>query len=348
MSRRRLIFTVHQVVLLCNKQKFYEVEDDRLGSYPHIGWLSPQVRDHIHPMDFATECLRQYCQRKLTYQSDSLLAILGVLNSFRDHAVYHLWGVPYHCASDGSLPEQGSEIDHDTISATFDYSNAIDLLWRHSPPSERRIGFPSWSPIGWQGDYQSFYYSGIKMHNPYQRLSAMLNTSGIKVRKKSTSRPLSAFVPDMLESGTDAPQWLDLRAKTASVRLIRTLNSDYIGFDIGVGNGISLAFDTWWSVHASERENGLALKALLIETPEERFTNPMGWLLVVKSHEAYYERVGVVEIRFRDECFLDADGQCLEPETPMCKELESLYLKNPRCLLKRLSDLFVVETITLG
>ncbi|CAI9625383.1 unnamed protein product [Alternaria burnsii] len=73
-----------------------------------------------------------YMRRQLSYESDRLNAIQGVLNEFRSHEtpLFHIFGVPFNPASEW------------TINAT--------LFWRMQNHSvQRRANFPSWSWLGW-------------------------------------------------------------------------------------------------------------------------------------------------------------------------------------------------------
>ncbi|KAL2682375.1 hypothetical protein Neosp_006825 [[Neocosmospora] mangrovei] len=81
--------------------------------------------------------LTEYTGRKLTYQSDALNAMLGILQahaSLESGPVYHVCGVPI-------LRSRHDEV----TSAGFVKS----LCWTHQSPGYRRLGFPSWSWAGW-------------------------------------------------------------------------------------------------------------------------------------------------------------------------------------------------------
>lgn len=84
----------------------------------------------------ALQCLEVYCARKLTYDSDSLNAILGILvhlSRSEVNPVDHIWGA--------LLVDDGSSHP----------SYQLSLHWYHPFTCRRRNGFPTWSPLAWEG-----------------------------------------------------------------------------------------------------------------------------------------------------------------------------------------------------
>lgn len=78
--------------------------------------------------------MKGYSIRRLSHKSDSLNAIVGVLNtlSTRQYPVRHIWGVPFT-----------------TKKKANDRIVRIALNWYSETPGTRRSGFPSWSSLGW-------------------------------------------------------------------------------------------------------------------------------------------------------------------------------------------------------
>ncbi|CAN9347097.1 unnamed protein product [Alternaria alternata] len=112
MSVRKLVFTSNVFPVTYSDQQILHSES-ALGKY----------FDHIS----------QYIRRQLSYESDRLNAIQGVLNEFRSNKVplFQIFGVPFNPASEC------------TINAT--------LFWcMQSHCVQRRTDFPSWSWLGWQ------------------------------------------------------------------------------------------------------------------------------------------------------------------------------------------------------
>lgn len=81
--------------------------------------------------------LAEYTGRKLTYQSDALNAMLGILQAhatLESGPVYHVCGVPILRSRDDEVAPAGF---------------VKSLCWTHRSPGYRRLGFPSWSWAGW-------------------------------------------------------------------------------------------------------------------------------------------------------------------------------------------------------
>lgn len=147
LSKRRLFFTDDQAVLICNERVFTDVLGERseegvsrfeethiLGSantmFPHQG---PGVSIGIHRvMDY----LKTYSARALSYDSDALNAIIGILKTQSQHRrkpMQYICGIPYLAVDS---PQQGV---------------CIALSWYHTRPCRRRPDLPSWSPLAWEG-----------------------------------------------------------------------------------------------------------------------------------------------------------------------------------------------------
>lgn len=85
--------------------------------------------------------VENFSARQLTYDSDSLSALLGILRTFESAVppIYHISGLPVVCGASGI--------------ATRSFISALG--WRHNKDYDfrgpkRRSAFPSWSWIGWE------------------------------------------------------------------------------------------------------------------------------------------------------------------------------------------------------
>jgi hypothetical protein len=96
-----------------------------------------------------------YTKRRLTFDSDSINAISGVLNLYRNSKpkISHCCGIPM-------ILEQFSWTDSKRESI------AISLSWRHLNGGTRRPEFPSWSWAGWEGSVQ---FASEEALNEYTR-----------------------------------------------------------------------------------------------------------------------------------------------------------------------------------
>ena len=101
--------------------------------------------------------IAEFSRREITYDSDVLNAMIGILNEFKrmKQPVYHHFGVP-------SLPPI---LNTQTIGKAFgklvslialpnnpDQGFATGLCWYLERPLARRAKFPSWSWTGWTGN----------------------------------------------------------------------------------------------------------------------------------------------------------------------------------------------------
>ncbi|KAH8667970.1 heterokaryon incompatibility protein-domain-containing protein [Tricladium varicosporioides] len=165
LSRRRLVFTRHQVYFQCNgmhccesiikplgllhvknKQRMKAFNGDGPFSAGGLGKYPWQLLDRIS----------EFTGRRLSYESDSLNAMLGILNAYKHlrHPVFHYYGVP-------SLPPYmntqkigvafGKLIRMVPLPDNPENGLATGLCWFLDKPSQRRYGFPSWSWAGWSG-----------------------------------------------------------------------------------------------------------------------------------------------------------------------------------------------------
>jgi hypothetical protein len=165
LSRRRLVFTKYQIYFQCNGMHCCE------SIHKPLGILHVRNRQRMrawngdgpfnagglgtHPWQ-VLDRIAEFSKRRLTYESDVLNAMTGILNAFRSmrRPVFHHFGVP-------SLPPVlntqkigvafGKLISLITLPTNPDHGLATGLCWFLEKPSKRRAGFPSWSWIGWMG-----------------------------------------------------------------------------------------------------------------------------------------------------------------------------------------------------
>jgi hypothetical protein len=192
LSSRRLIFTSLQTYFECESKEGYSLsESTTYLRFPLIyrkpferEWLwhqkllsvqedpsclthynlngSTYISKHVHhlkPMALRAfeHHVHEYTKRHLTYDTDSLNAILGILNWFDtadENLVFKVrnsWGVPWGL-SHWFRTSSGSDTGRH-CSVTFAYG----LCWTHGDTNtydrpRRRPMLPSWSWAGWQGE----------------------------------------------------------------------------------------------------------------------------------------------------------------------------------------------------
>jgi hypothetical protein len=115
-SRRRLFFTPHQLLFVCNSGRSYEIKrphstlaleqsvlEKRRASFLWDAILPPLVPTGAQMLShefiilrLAMQYLEAYSGRKLTFDADTLNAIAGALSSLRNtqSPLYHICGVP--------------------------------------------------------------------------------------------------------------------------------------------------------------------------------------------------------------------------------------------------------------
>lgn len=185
-SRRRLVFTDSQVYFECgadctpqHQQEVFFCPRRRLPvgkenpeyvglKYTGDGFLeriSSAWEDSVYATDGSITKLRApfidktfylvayehhvsaYTKRSLSFQTDSLQAVLSILDRFKHerYGIYHIQGLPL-------MPRSYNGYKQGDCIHLLDFK--YGLLWTHgsqSIPKTRRAGFPSWSWIGWEG-----------------------------------------------------------------------------------------------------------------------------------------------------------------------------------------------------
>ena len=143
-SRRLLVFTDQQVYFECRSTNFCETVDLMRD---WTGWNIFDSNDERRRFPWnILKRLAEYSKRKLTYQSDVLNAILGVLRLYEKakYPTYHHWGIPI-------LPPvtKGRNGWPSPIQRSWSDGFVAGLCWQHTAPGYRRVSFPSWSWAGW-------------------------------------------------------------------------------------------------------------------------------------------------------------------------------------------------------
>ncbi|RTE83933.1 hypothetical protein BHE90_001520 [Fusarium euwallaceae] len=148
LSRRRLIFTEHEVSYECRGMVARECVElperiHRIAAtrYPiHEDARVFSRRSHGRGPSIWTQ-ISEYTERHLTHDYDILNAMLGIFEvaAERKTPVYHLCGVPI-------IRRRFNNTDGQTLLEAF----VTGLCWKVDSGT-RREGFPSWSWTGWKG-----------------------------------------------------------------------------------------------------------------------------------------------------------------------------------------------------
>jgi hypothetical protein len=142
LSPRRLFFTDAGIIYACNTNSTSNMIEyssaltrcpSLLRGFMDDRWSLVFSSRTQEGLSTAIDILNIYNTRDLTFDSDALNAVTGVLNelSIRPDPVGHFWGVPF-----GIRPGLTGVL--------------FALNWSAAVPCARRPGFPSWSPLGWR------------------------------------------------------------------------------------------------------------------------------------------------------------------------------------------------------
>ena len=279
-SRRRLVFTESQVIFICDTSTRCEWGRELTIDDPELGWLQwcmtrKPVREGS-PMLRASRIMKEYCERKLTYDSDALNAIASTLNFIQKSDEYHIWGVPFRvCETSSDERQQAISIPSDSA-ALLDLSDVqmvqIHLKWYRWQPQRRRQGFPSWSPLGWSPEEMNFC-------DTYQGYVFVDTPRG----KESLTTALQCAKVDP----AGMAQHISLLLKTRFVSVCKHNRSYGIGSEdavlIPLGQGFAHMCNIYWDGPVEvECETKIAIFS---------FDDGVE-IMVLQAHDGYYERVG--------------------------------------------------------
>ncbi|KAH8663167.1 hypothetical protein BGZ61DRAFT_562296 [Ilyonectria robusta] len=175
LARRRLFFSEHEMSYECRHMLCREAMrlppdiEHRISGYkPRMMeplWMYEPYKlpgmDASHTGIGLFGLLAAYLTRQLSIPSDTLNAMLGILNLLAQHKrrpVYHVCGVPI------LRLKSNSNSDGDMAARVTLNGFLNGLCWRLQEPAHRQPGFPSWSWTGWQGvvDSVSNYWPTVK------------------------------------------------------------------------------------------------------------------------------------------------------------------------------------------
>lgn len=218
LSRRRIFFTDEQAYFECQSMHCCESFGAPLDALhiPTKDRFRISMREGLfplhgqEPLDIWSR-IEEYTQREMTYDSDALNGMLGLLRVFRKkHAVkpmFHLWGLPIFSGLYHQPLKPRREVDQFVKS----------LCWRLTKPSNRRQGFPSWSWTGWKGAVCTKYAGSLleREFSAVQDLEAYLyDSSGQEIPWQQVIKSLDTYTSEISTS-------LSIRASTFRVSFYR-------------------------------------------------------------------------------------------------------------------------------
>jgi len=214
MSRRRLYLTDTRLFYICDNQNevYCDADTGSMPTWASLGSLCGSLPDESWGWNLYTGILEEYTRRKLTFDSDALNGIVGVLNTLSkaESPIFHIWGVAF-----GDVPL------------------AIRLNWYHYAPCLRRENFPSWSPLGWEGVAHYYYVSAAVISRSFQ-VEVWDNSEFIQLSKLKQDLHQRVGAETLENSRylkiTAKLSWLEVRYLSASELLSIDMSS--AGFDV--------------------------------------------------------------------------------------------------------------------
>ena len=219
--------------------------------------------------------MKAFSERRLTYDSDALNAVLGILDHLAESdedPVYHIWGVPLALYSREGLSTSSRRVSYE-----------IALNWYHEQPCRRRSGFPTWSSIAWDGPAQ---YS-------YQDQPMVPDDIEIRILRSEGSESLEDYVESgcvRRDSGSgEAPARLGLiQATTVPIEMV------FIDGELN-GAKLRLANDLDVISHVCLDEAGRIGQGTLLGVIIYRdYSSKRLLILVLTRNGEIYERVGFI------------------------------------------------------
>jgi hypothetical protein len=208
LSRRKLVFTDHQVYYLC--KQVHTAESLKIHADGGLRRKSASFLNRIlfneimftrHSTSYEGH-ISDISRRALSHPSDSLNVCLGILRATQ---TYHIWGVPI---------------------TYFSWRHAgIAICWHHKIMAKRRHGFPSWSWVGWKG--------GVNLQNSIADSPMTTVLLGdAKDNWETVDDYSSSFRAFHLAGSSSAPKLLKITGSVLEANWLRDQWPD----DIDVGN----------------------------------------------------------------------------------------------------------------
>jgi hypothetical protein len=299
LSKRRLFFTDDEAVLICNQDIFSftlvvppkptEILKGRNRELELVQYLfPPRNSTGTSGMFSATQYLATYSTRALSYDSDALSAISGILNTQLQHKgkpVCHVSGVLFVAVDD---VQKGVWV-------------ALD--WYHLKPCRRRLNIPSWSPLAWDGIMSSFNSGRVFVPRDCQLAIWNNDLSTAIERLAEKSYETHKF------DGSQEKQLLDITAYTVELApssVTRQSDTQELVFTepqfvLNMDNDTEMVILPYWDeVPTQDNSTGPMLGLIFAQDLSIRsFINrnpPV--VLVIEPRGAHYERIGIFPEQF--------------------------------------------------
>ncbi|KAL1591924.1 hypothetical protein SLS60_011516 [Paraconiothyrium brasiliense] len=353
LSKRRLVFTDEAVLYICQSDYHHDLAPGyNSGVNYELVSLAEFVSCARLPREFQSsagssrfkEALRYvtaYSRRNMSFSADALNAIIGILNYIsndRTEPIFHLWGVPLAPLTNGENYLDRAVKRH--ASGTPDATPRDDyfefaLNWIHPKPCRRRSGFPSWSPLGWEGPIEyPFQYMNIVIPKEFDvRIHKLKDVEARPYLRHELKRggEIQYAGKDAMEILSD-PISARLEIVSALVAPVQLLLEDNGDARITLKNGTTLdpEFEIYWDEDSGSEDGGRRVEGgqepwlvwqIGCKTIKKRRYH---YVVLRLGNDGIYERVGfIIAWKGRSDAGL-LDTAWTDPIP--CERIESLLI----------------------
>jgi hypothetical protein len=270
-------------------------------SYPTLDHYTDTRHRRLSKARTIMKTLEASSNRKMSFAGDALHAITGILKLYAKDGVYHIWGAPCFATGNVYAPHLSfgsSWVDSKRPERLVDLAIFMDNF-SHGDPCERRVGFPSWSPLGWSTPFQ---WTGDDGSDPFRTYARHLtaDASNISIRSAGRSYKISDLVsltgPSIEDILFNASPHLEILGRTTTVRLAeprRNKRGRSVAF--ALPNDYYAIFHPRWTVEPTDLDLGSNLKGLLLlgaEFMSSVVKHVYGMVLILRDHGDHYEKAG--------------------------------------------------------
>jgi hypothetical protein len=305
LSKRRLVFLNSQVVFVCDTGAQYEgaISNTQVACALEYrdGWLPQDYRFNPDTLVNAKGCLAVFSRRHLSFESDSLDAIVGALNTFKKQSVHHIWGVPFRRTLDDSTRRFSAQPERTRIVPAA-YESGLAMFWAHWKFCKRRPEFPSWSPMGWSGPISWLH----------RELPPMAIEAAVIVNAPTWKQNLSSLSAPQFEDLHNISPLIDVAVLSADLRLIqgdalpqnpneeaaRPETSDLYSccVVIPVDDSTNAICEVQWDAAPPQVERIKSIIIPAVHKINEERTHDGGCIIFAKRHGEHFERIGIAWI----------------------------------------------------
>lgn len=233
LSRRKLAFTDQSTYFQCTIDFLHEEGsllcsdidrwtfqyDPKGGILVDLPIEFPDVHWEYHPFDIE-RLISQYCDRVLTFESDTFNAFQGIFQKFKELYVMNLYGLPIYPASWHLEPDsmQGRLI----CSLSWHFTER-SVICRRSP------NFPSWTWLGWRfSNRQWGRFTPALRDGTYSEIRFGTQIESIQIEFENKVRKNPECDDDInFNDPTNLPKYLIIQGPVVDLEMVEVRVADY-------------------------------------------------------------------------------------------------------------------------